>query len=97
MGLKETYNFEFLVNEAERMVLEAIERRIEEDVENRICKCQDCILDIAALALNSVKPLYRVSLIGTLYAHSLDDTEYAAQIQNAVDSAIEKIVANPAH
>ncbi len=97
MSLKESYNFEFLVNEAERLVLEAIERRLNEDTENKICKCQDCVLDIAALALNSIKPLYRVSLIGTLYAHSLDDSEYATQIVEAVDTAIEKISANPAH
>jgi len=97
MTLKEQYNFEYLVNEAERLVLEALERRLEEDLDGVICKCQDCILDIAALALNNVKPLYRVSLIGTLYAHSLDDSEYAGEIQKAVDRAIEKITANPSH
>lgn len=97
MAIKEEYNFEYLVNESERLVLEALEKRLEEDSDNKLCRCQDCILDIAALALNTVKPLYRVSLIGTLYAHALDSTEYAEQIHKAVDAAIEKIRANPSH
>ena len=33
-----------------------------------ICTCQDCVLDMAAYALNNVKPTYRVSLMGSVYA-----------------------------
>ena len=97
MGLKDEYNFEYLVNEAERMVIEQLEKQLAEESARNICKCQDCILDMAALALNNVKPYYRVSLIGTLYAHSLDESSYAVQIEKAVRMAIKKISQNPSH
>ncbi len=56
MGLKDSYNFENLVNETERIVLEQMEIQLNEEVFKDICKCQDCILDMTALALNSLKP-----------------------------------------
>ena len=97
MALRDEYNLENLVNETERMVFDTLEKELVEDVEGRICRCQDCILDIAALALNSVKPLYRVSLIGRLYAGSVDETVYADRVRLAVRAAIDKITANPSH
>ncbi|MBN2050105.1 MAG: late competence development ComFB family protein [Spirochaetales bacterium] len=97
MGLRDEYNFEFLVNETERLVIEQLERQLAEEEMRNICKCQDCILDMAALALNNLKPYYRVSLIGTLYAHSLDDSAYSKEVEKAVRSAIRKISKNPSH
>ena len=97
MALQDEYNQEFLTNETERMVFDALEEELEADTEGKICRCQDCILDMAAYALNSVKPMYRVSLIGRLYAESIDKSRYADQVRKAVRSAIEKITANPSH
>ena len=97
MGLKDEYNFEYLVNEAERLVFEYLEKMLKEEKYSTICVCQDCILDMAAYALNSVKPLYRVSLIGTLYAHSLDESDYALEVKKSVAQAIDKISKNPSH
>ena len=97
MGLRDEYNFEYLVNEAERLVIDQLEKQLAEESARNICKCQDCILDMAALALNNVKPYYRVSLIGTLYAHSLDESDYALEVAKAVRSAIKKISRNPSH
>lgn len=96
MALTEEYNFEFLVNEAERLVIEILEQELDEQPET-VCRCQDCVLDMAALALNNVKPLYRVSLIGKLYAHTLDSSEYADEVRESVVTAIEKISTNPSH
>jgi competence protein ComFB len=95
MGLKDLYDFDSLVNEAERTVLSELEAQMAVAV--NICKCQDCVLDMAAYALNNVKPTYRVSLMGTVYARAVNDIEYAAEISRVVADAIKKIKANPSH
>ncbi|HAK46080.1 MAG TPA: competence protein ComFB [Spirochaeta sp.] len=97
MGFREEYELNFLENEAESLVFEDLENQLAEDWAADICKCQDCILDMACLALNSIKPFYRVSLLGKVYAGSLNDSLYADEIHKAVKNAIVKISANPAH
>jgi len=97
MRIKEQYNFENLVNEAERIVFEQLEEQLFSPEYENICKCQDCVLDMAAFALNSLTPWYRVSLMGTLYAHAIEETEYVNEVQKAVKNAIQKISENPAH
>jgi competence protein ComFB len=97
MGIRDDYDFGVLVNEAERMVTDELERRLAELADPSICVCQDCILDMAAFALNALKPVYRVSLLGTMYAHAMDGGEYAAEVRQAVDTAIAKVHANPGH
>lgn len=96
MEFREKYDFGILVNEAERLVEEELGRRLEELADPGICVCEDCVLDMAAFALNALKPVYRVSLLGTMYAHALDES-YMNQVRSAVDSAIKKVHANPAH
>jgi competence protein ComFB len=97
MGIRERYDFGVLVNEAERMVTDEIERRLAELNDTSICVCEDCVLDMAAFALNSLKPIYRVSLLGTMYAHAMDGSAYAQEVRVAVDAAIGKVHANPSH
>ncbi len=89
--------FELLINEAETLVLNELDRQLEAH-EGAICMCHDCLLDMAAMALNSVKPLYRVSLLGSIYAsHAMDEESYAESVRNAVAKAIEKVGKNPSH
>ena len=97
MGFKEDYELDYLENEAESLVFAELEKQLEEDWAEDICKCQDCVLDMAALALNSVKPFYRVSLMGKVYAGSLSDSDYGKEVKKAVNDAIIKISVNPAH
>jgi competence protein ComFB len=98
MGIREEYDFSLLVNEAERMVADELERRLAELADPTICLCQDCILDMAAFALNALKPVYRVSLLGTMYAQAIDgESGYAHEVRSIVDAAIRKIHANPGH
>ena len=96
MGLRDDYNFEYLVNEAERLVLDSLEKQLSEN-SGDVCICQDCILDMAAYALNNIRPLYRVSLMGTLYARALEGSEYEEEVAEAVGQAIRRIIANPSH
>jgi len=97
MALKDDCNFELLKNEAENLVINEIERQLE-SISAPICRCNECIVDMAAMALNIVKPLYRVSLLGTLYtANAMDEGSYAKSIREAVFKAIERIRKNPSH
>lgn len=95
MGIREEYDFENLENAAEKLILDELEKQLKDNPP--ACTCQDCILDIAALALNNVKPYYRVSLLGKLYADSAHMTSYGEDVKKAVREAIEKISENPAH
>jgi len=97
MGIRDDYDFGVLVNEAERMVTAELERRLEELADPSICVCQDCVLDMAAFALNALKPVYRVSLLGTMYAQAMDEGDYSEQVRAAVDAAIARVHANPGH
>jgi competence protein ComFB len=95
MPITDRYDFDSLVNEAERMVLQELEKQLNTAVD--VCTCQDCVLDMAALALNNVKPSYRVSLMGRVYARSGGNTQYAQDLARAVREGIAKVKANPSH
>jgi competence protein ComFB len=98
MSIHDDYDFSSLVNEAERLVADELEHRLAELADPCICLCQDCVLDMAAFALNSLKPAYRVSLLGSMYAKAIDgDESYAREVRSAVDTAIRKVHANPGH
>lgn len=92
MDLTTMYNFEDLTNEAERLVIEELGRQLEE-VGERACSGEDCILDMAAYALNQVRPMYRVNLLGRMYADTLMQ-QHGDEIRAAVRQAIDKISAD---
>ncbi len=96
MALLDEYDFDLLVNETERLIIDELERQLAEIPNEDIHLCQDCVLDMAALALNSVKPMYRANLIGRLYARAVNE-EYGSEIKKAVTDAIFKISENPSH
>jgi len=97
MAFIDNYDFDLLKNEAENLVIKEVGRQLEEYTET-ICRCNDCIVDMAAMALNNVKPLYRVSLLGTLYvANAMEEKSYAKKVREAVASAIKKVHSNPGH
>ncbi|MDR1252480.1 MAG: late competence development ComFB family protein [Treponema sp.] len=97
MAFADIYDFELLKNEAEQMVLHELEKQLEAQPAE-VCRCNECVVDMAASALNVVKPLYRFSLLGTLYAaQAANERAYADSIQQAVAQAIEKVRKNPSH
>jgi len=96
MSFLNEYNFDLLKNEAEVLVI----REVENQLENRtdMCLCNECIVDIAAIALNNVKPLYRFSILGTLYAsQAMTEQNYAESVKKSVAEAIVRVKNNPAH
>jgi competence protein ComFB len=97
MAFIDNYDFDLLKNEAEKLVLDELGSQLE-SYGKEICICNDCVVDMAAMALNAVKPYYRFSLLGTLYAaQAMGEESYAASIREAVSSAIEKVRKNPSH
>jgi competence protein ComFB len=97
MAFIDEYNFELLKNEAENMVIKEVEHQLESGNQD-ICRCNECVVDMAAIALNTVKPLYRFSLLGTLYAsQAVTEKAYADSVRRAVIQAIKKVKANPGH
>ena len=97
MAFIDSYDFEHLKNEAENLVIRDLGRQLE-TFPDPVCRCNDCILDMAAMALNTVKPLYRVSLLGKLYTETaMDEGMYARTVREAVFRAIEKVRGNPGH
>jgi competence protein ComFB len=95
MAMRDAYDFDTLVNEAERLVIAELKSQLA--TATGTCTCKDCVLDMAAFALNNVKPSYRVSLMGSVYAKSGSRTGYAQEITRAVRDAVAKVKANPSH
>jgi competence protein ComFB len=95
MGLRDDHDFDALVNDAEGLVIEALEAAVASAPD--ICTCHDCVLDMAACALNGVRPSYRVSLLGALSGRSPRSAEYERQIRQAVADAIERVQKNRSH
>jgi len=97
MALKDDYDFDILTNEAEVLVIEELEKQFEEENNANICKCQECVLDMATLALNNLKPKYRSSYTGLIYGQQYHSGEYRDEVVKAVSNSIKKISTNPAH
>jgi len=97
MAFIDDYDFDLLKNEAELLVIREMEHQLKEETGN-MCRCNECIVDIAAISLNTVKPLYRFSLLGALYAsQAMTEQSYADSVKVAVTQAIKKVKKNPAH
>jgi competence protein ComFB len=95
MNLSDRHLTDILINEAEAMVVREMERQIPRHQD--LCTCDECIFDIAAYALNNVRPRYRVSLLDTVFADRKEQTVYAREIEQAVSAAISKVRENPSH
>lgn len=64
-----------------------------------ICKCEKCILDMKALALNSLPPHYIVTEEGEIFSKielTLNNQE-VINITASLTEAIEKVSKNPKH
>lgn len=94
MALDDYYDFSDLKNDTERLVFEELERQLKQ-AGPEVPRSHDSVLDMAAYALNHARPLYRVNLIGRLYA--LSSTEQRnSEVQAAVAEAIQRVTENPA-
>jgi len=63
-----------------------------------ICKCEKCIEDIKAIALNNLKPLYVVTEKGNVYArlHELE-IQFRTDVIKEIMAAIDIVSKNVQH
>lgn len=94
MDLRTYIDFEDLVNESERLVIDELGRQMEDPENQDLLEDEDLVRDIAAYALNHVRPMYRANLLGRLYAKSVE-AEESEEVRRAVSEAINKIRENP--
>lgn len=85
-----------LINFTEKRVWETLDEMLEE--KTGICKCERCRLDIAAMALNRLKPNYAVSKHGNVYARiKMLGQQTCADVVAEVAKALEQVTARPHH
>lgn len=92
MAFRDLYRFDDLRNIAEDLVIEEIGRQLGDSAREDFS--EDTILDIAACALNMLKPMYRVNLLGRMYADAFKQ-EYHDEITETVRKAIDRVITNP--
>lgn len=65
---------------------------------SNVCKCEHCIDDIMAKALNNLKPYYITTKKGEVFAeYSSLETQHQAEIISEVIKAIEFVSSHPNH
>lgn len=92
MKLEDRFGFEDLINEAERLVLTELGRQLEV-ADAGVPQDEEHVLDMAAYALNHVRPMYRVNLLGRLYANTFSE-EHGEDIRAAAAEAIRVVTRN---
>lgn len=49
MDIEKHYDLSVLVNDSERLVLEELGRRLDTAMEQGLCDCQDCVMDLSLI------------------------------------------------
>ena len=84
---------EELENRNEAKVWAAIEEHLA--AHPGVCRCRDCILDTAAIALNRLPPRYQVS--ASHESNPAGDESSNAQVKEAVAAASALVARRPHH
>ncbi|NLC11054.1 MAG: late competence development ComFB family protein [Firmicutes bacterium] len=80
----------------EETVLKVLDEILEK--EKNICKCEQCRLDIAAIALNNLPPRYVVTSKGASYARAdLLEMQKYIDIMGAISKGIKLVKEHPRH
>lgn len=95
MSFKEKYPVESLINENVEEVFKTIDKVLAEG--EGFCTCQDCMLDVAAIALNNLQPNYRVFLLRPIHRDSEIVHEHLEKVEEAVRSAVAVVKKRPHH
>lgn len=92
MALIDYHDIDELKNRNEEKVWTAIEEHLGRN--SSLCRCRDCILDAAAIALNSLPPRYQVY---SFHENVQEDTKHQAAVERAVIEAFEQVTKRPHH
>ncbi len=85
-----------LVNENVEGVVNCLKRYCERNSDLDVCVCEECLMDIIAIALNNLKPRYRLIC---RHMHKDRDTvkKTNAEIEEAIENALEFVKKHPHH
>lgn len=85
-----------VINIVEKLVRDCLEEVLE--LRPGMCRCDKCVADIMAVALNNLQPRYVVSDKGeTLAKAAFLDKDLKMALLIAVAEAAERISSNPRH
>ncbi|ACB85296.1 late competence development ComFB family protein [Natranaerobius thermophilus] len=77
-----------------------VEKKLEEILTDRkeVCDCQQCKLDIMALALNDLPPRYVVTEKGEVFS-KIDSlfVQFSTDVTTAIIKAIDQVKTQPRH
>lgn len=93
MALIDFHDVDELRNRNEELVWAAIEAHLAGKPE--ICRCRDCVLDTAAIALNRLPPRYQVYTFHD--KNPAVDAALEAQVREAVAEASAQVAQRPHH
>jgi len=94
VALIDYHDVDELKNRNEEKVWMAIEHHLGENTE--LCRCRDCILDAAAIALNTIQPRYHVYSFHE-HATTEEEGELLEEAKKAVATAFKKVTKRPHH
>ncbi|MGL1892130.1 MAG: late competence development ComFB family protein [Spirochaetaceae bacterium] len=95
MSFKEDYDFSIIENTIKDRVIETLEINLS-NKEEKICQCEECIIDIVCFALNRLKPNYSASLYGGLYSRANADNRQD-DIDEKINEAVSFVSSNASH
>ena len=87
-----------LNNNTEKLVIETMEKLLIKDEYKDICKCKECLLDIASFALNRLPAKYIYNTKDDLYQKIAEfESEVNMDVKSTVEKGIEVVSNNPRH
>ncbi len=87
-----------LNNTTEDLVLETMEELLNQDEYDEICKCRNCLLDIASYALNRLPTKYISNPSEDLKTKIIEfENKVNMDVVRSVENAIKVISNNPRH
>lgn len=89
---------ENLHNNTEDFVLDELENILSKDKFSHICKCDQCLLDMASYTLNRIPAKYIASHSGSIHAKLNEfEQQYKVDITSTIAKAIQIVSNNPRH
>ena len=79
---------------------QVVERALAEylKTEKETCTCEQCFSDMAAAALNQLKPHYATTLRGAAFLESEQkNLEFVVKVVSSIKAGAEKVKQNPRH
>ena len=88
-----------VINYTEEIVKNYLANILRDDPNySNVCKCEQCIDDIMAMALNNLKPYYITTKKGEIFAeYSSLETQHQAEVISEVVKAIEFVSSHKNH